>query len=121
MMGLFAVITGDDLELPTPVRDRFDFMGWYEDGVLVTKFELRNYNLVAQWERTSLLEIYEENGIRYINVGRYPQSVVTDEATITALSAFFMLKAWRTANRFEFFANFLVKFSSPVLPKATPP
>ena len=34
----------------------------------------------------SEINIYEENGFKYLNLGRYPQTVVTDENTIDALS-----------------------------------
>ena len=79
----------DDFELPTPVREGYDFIGWYEDGILFETLECRNYNLVAIWEKIeekNKIEIYVENGIEYLNFGRYPQTVVNDEMLINELN-----------------------------------
>ena len=82
-------IETNNIELPTPIRDGYDFIGWYENGVLATEFELRDYNLVAKWEEIKEeidIKVYEENDQLYVNLGRYPQTVVTDASIINALS-----------------------------------
>ena len=40
--------------LPTPVRDGYVFLGWYENDVLVTYLENKNYDLVAKWRQADL-------------------------------------------------------------------
>ena len=46
---------------------------------------------ICEWcgktKPSSSLDTYEENGYTYINLGRYPQTVVDNEETITALSS----------------------------------
>ncbi len=40
----------DVVTLPTPTKDGYDFVGWFEDGVQVTKVENKHYSLVAHWQ-----------------------------------------------------------------------
>ena len=37
--------------LPTPMKEGYTFLGWYEDNTLVTNIENKNYDLVAKWEK----------------------------------------------------------------------
>ena len=39
-----------EVTLPTPTREGFIFIGWYEEEVKVENIENRNYNLKAKWE-----------------------------------------------------------------------
>ena len=41
---------GDSVELPTPVREGFIFLGWYDGDTLVTSVSNKSYDLVAKWE-----------------------------------------------------------------------
>ena len=41
---------GQDVELPTPTREGYVFLGWYENGKLVDTIKNKDYNLVAEWE-----------------------------------------------------------------------
>ena len=61
------------------------FAGWYYDGSKVSDCEWDiegNVTLVANWNGIP----YTENSRTYVNLGRYPQTVVTDETIIEALS-----------------------------------
>lgn len=41
---------GDEVKLPTPEKEGYDFKGFYENETLVTKLENKNYSLKAKWE-----------------------------------------------------------------------
>ena len=63
------------------------FIGWYnEDQKIINRiWEIDcNVTLVAHWK--ALPTPYTENGQTYVNLGRYPQSVVTDTAIISNLN-----------------------------------
>ena len=78
----------DEIELPTPTREGYKFIGWYENDKIINEVEYKNYNLVAKWEEIDKvnIDVYEENGYKYVNFGKYPQTVVTDESIVNALS-----------------------------------
>ena len=79
----------NNIELPTPIREGYDFLGWYEENILVLNFSLKDYYLVAKWKKIEeevKIEIYEENKYKYLNFGRYPQTVLSDTSTINILS-----------------------------------
>lgn len=59
----------NEISLMVPTREGYEFLGWYQDGQLVTNLEERDYNLVAEWERTHYI-------IKYI---------IDDETTNTQL------------------------------------
>ena len=40
--------------LPTPTKEGYIFLGWFENGELVSTLENKNYNLVAQWRPADL-------------------------------------------------------------------
>ena len=40
----------ETVALPTPTKEGFKFIGWYENNTLVEKLTNKNYNLVAKWE-----------------------------------------------------------------------
>lgn len=48
----------NNITLDTPSRDGYHFLGWYENGVKVETLENRNYQLVANWERTHYVVSY---------------------------------------------------------------
>jgi len=39
----------EEVVLPVPVKDGFEFLGWYEDGNKVENITNRDYNLKAKW------------------------------------------------------------------------
>ncbi len=41
---------GTKVELPTPTKEGYNFIGWAENGVIVERLENRNYILTATWE-----------------------------------------------------------------------
>ena len=44
-------VEDEEVELPTPTKEGYDFLGWYENEVLVSTIdENRDYVLVAKWE-----------------------------------------------------------------------
>ena len=56
-------------ELVAPVREGYKFVGWFENGKLVTEIkENRDYNLVAEWESESQEE--EPEVIVYVGEGK---------------------------------------------------
>ena len=60
--------SGTTIVLPTPTKDGFKFLGWYEEGTKVTKIEEKDYNLVAKWEpkATSTLNVSIDLDIVYV-------------------------------------------------------
>ncbi len=70
--------------LPTPVNSVYKFMGWYsndikvEDGIWKNDYDM---TLTAKWQH-----YYTENNQTYINLGRYPQTVVSDTSLIESLN-----------------------------------
>ena len=50
--------------LPIPVKDGYEFLGWYllDTEIKVDKFELDNYSIVAKWEKKVYTVIYDLNG-----------------------------------------------------------
>ncbi len=67
--GVNTTLTFSDVAnvtLPTPVKDGYTFIGWYEDGVKVDGItEYRDYNLVAEWQDNTTIEYtitYNPNG-----------------------------------------------------------
>ena len=40
---------GEKVTLPEPERYSYEFLGWFENGVLVENVEERNYDLIAKW------------------------------------------------------------------------
>ena len=41
---------GQKVELPTPEKEGYIFLGWYENDKLVDEIKNKNYNLTAKWE-----------------------------------------------------------------------
>ena len=78
------VLFGDYVELPTPSNGKLPFAGWYYDGSKVMDGEWNidgDITLFAEW-----INLYDENGKTYVNLGRYPQTVVTDSTLISNLN-----------------------------------
>ncbi len=81
----FEVVYGEEITLETPIRTGYIFNGWYYED---EEFDSdvwnidSNVTLIAKWN-----EPYTENGITYINLGKYPQTVVTDSSLITSLKS----------------------------------
>ena len=57
-----------NIELPTPTREGYTFLGWYEEEVKVETIENRNYELTAKWEKL-LPTIFIEKVEYQIEVG----------------------------------------------------
>ena len=57
----------EDVILPTPVKNGYEFIGWFDGNTLVTKLENRDYNLVARWTLPNTLVINKD--IDYCEVG----------------------------------------------------
>ena len=49
--------------LPIPKKEGFCFGGWYEDNELISKIELRNYNLKAHWVEIKDVLVIDEKDI----------------------------------------------------------
>ena len=55
--------SGDVITLPTPQRNGYKFLGWYENEELVTSLDNKNHTLKAMWEKLDIYTIsYELNG-----------------------------------------------------------
>ena len=46
------------LTLPTPVKDGYTFLGWFQDDIKVSEVEYKNYELVAKWHSDAGETIY---------------------------------------------------------------
>ena len=77
------VVYGEVIELPVPTKNNSIFLGWYYDNKEVSNIGDINSDaiLVAKW-----ISVYEENGKSYIDLGKYPQSLVTDVDLINKLN-----------------------------------
>ncbi|MDY0010682.1 MAG: InlB B-repeat-containing protein [Candidatus Izemoplasmatales bacterium] len=58
---------GSEIELPTPIKDGFDFVGWYSDSGLnnlfaATTMPIGGATLYAKWEETSYSITFLSNG-----------------------------------------------------------
>ncbi|MBQ8293625.1 MAG: InlB B-repeat-containing protein [Bacilli bacterium] len=47
---IYEFFIGDEIVLPTPTKEGYKFLGWYENDVLIEEISNRNYDLVAKWE-----------------------------------------------------------------------
>ena len=52
----------DDVTLPIPSKEGYDFVGWYEGDQLVTELENKDYNLTAKWELKTFTIEYDLAG-----------------------------------------------------------
>ena len=48
--GITEFTDADFVSLPTPVKEGYDFVGWYQDGELIEVVSNQNYKLTAKWE-----------------------------------------------------------------------
>ena len=55
-------IKDNQINIIHPTKEGYKFLGWYENDVLVTKFDFKDYNLVAKWETISYNISYELDG-----------------------------------------------------------
>lgn len=86
---ILTVTYGGAFNLPTPKHSEktMQFNGWYNGEIKIESgywFKTENVTLVAMWVEVPL--VYEENGVKYANIGKYPQSVVTNSSLITELN-----------------------------------
>jgi len=62
-----------DVVLQTPVKEGYEFLGWYElkdqNKVRVETLENRNYNLIAEWKKLNDDDIY--NQLSYLSFKNY--------------------------------------------------
>lgn len=49
-------LEGTEVKLPTPVKDGYIFIGWYDGDTKVEVITKGNYNLVAKWEKDNKIE-----------------------------------------------------------------
>ena len=70
----------NEVELPEPTKEAFDFIGWYEGSTLVESItENRNYTLVAKWQGHTKKISYELDGGSF--EGKYPTEYVVGTST----------------------------------------
>ena len=48
---------GEVVTLPTPTKDGYKFLGWYENDTLVTTLSSKNHTLKAMWEKLATYTI----------------------------------------------------------------
>ena|GEM_PF-937737 len=51
------------IELPTPIKEGYRFVGWYQNGELITQLQNQNYDLVARWEQIFYIDYDLDGGI----------------------------------------------------------
>ena len=57
--------------LPTPTKEGYTFLGWYEDNTLVTNITNKNYDLIAKWDINKYTISFDtggESNIQSINL-----------------------------------------------------
>ena len=55
---------GESVTLPTPTKEGYEFVGWYENFTLIETIENDNYHLLARWEKESYeVNVYVGNKI----------------------------------------------------------
>ena len=60
---VYSFFEDDNVKLPTPLKENFEFIGWYENDILIDKIsESRNYYLTAKWERNKYFVSYNLDG-----------------------------------------------------------
>jgi len=69
-------IEDEKVDLPTPVRSGYAFMGWYQDETLITSVINQNYHLNAKWKKVYTIK-YELNGGTLED--NYPITFIEDE------------------------------------------
>ena len=47
------------IELPTPTKEGYNFLGWYEEETFIETIEYRSYNLQAKWEEKVYIVIFK--------------------------------------------------------------
>ncbi len=71
-----------DITSYIPTKTNSTFIGWYIENINISSGKwnyLNDITVKAKWLNINIeKEIYEENGVMYLNFGRYPQSVVDD-------------------------------------------
>ena len=63
----------ENVTLPTPTKEGYKFLGWYEEDVKVENITNKNYTLVAKWEK----EIVEYNIIYIAPGAKMPDNITT--------------------------------------------
>ena len=53
-------IENKNIELPTPTREGYTFLGWYEEEAKVETVENRNYELTAKWEEIVYIVTFKD-------------------------------------------------------------
>lgn len=83
---------GTTVELTEPTKFGYVFLGWYDNsefnGEKISSLsyeEIESINLYAKWKKATDNLIFEENGLKYIYFGKYPQTVVSDYNVIKEL------------------------------------
>ena len=79
------VVFGEYVELEISYFGAYQFLGWYYGDLKVESGEWNiddNVILIAKWTLNS----YIENGKTYVNLGKYPQTIVSDSIIIANLN-----------------------------------
>lgn len=59
-----SFVEGEEVALPNPTKEGYDFVGWFEKETLITKIENKNYILKARWiKNTFEIELDVDGGI----------------------------------------------------------
>ncbi len=76
-------VAGESVSLPTPTKEGYKFLGWYEEETKVEKLEYRNYNLKAKWEAVPeiVLSMNTEAEIYYTDINNILQYKVLPESS----------------------------------------
>ena len=66
-----SFIEGEIVLLPTPTKEGYKFLGWYENEILVENITSKDYILVAKWEENKILLNLETFGGTVDNKATY--------------------------------------------------
>lgn len=53
-------LEGDNVILPTPTKEGYNFLGWYQDNQQITSITNQNYQLQAKWEFTGTKAFFKD-------------------------------------------------------------
>ena len=68
--AITSFVEDDLVTLPIPQKEYYTFIGWYQNGELVTGITNQNYQLVAKWERVYQIT-YILNGGQFLEDVKY--------------------------------------------------
>lgn len=80
---------GTEVKLPTPTKDGYTFVGWFDGETKVEVITKGNYNLVAKWEKNKEDEIIDEK--KYITISE--AIALANEAGETGTTEWYYIRA----------------------------